>query len=152
MSKRDVRVKTFVAEATARLEFLQTEHGFTGPTIEPSEPPDLRRRLVLTVSYGRRDLVAMTSLVFDYMGDERLLTVLLRGDGSGSDRQRTVIGDDRAHTGYQMRRALDRQADAIRAAVSSPLGRWPQPPRRGRRPRRDRGLAPVRPLSAPGDA
>lgn len=33
----DIRVKSFVPEATGRLDFLCTEYGFTGPEVVPDE-------------------------------------------------------------------------------------------------------------------
>jgi hypothetical protein len=47
------------------------------------------------------------------MGEEYVVTELVSEDGSGSVR-RTAIGSGAAHTGYQMRRALDQQAKTVR--------------------------------------
>lgn len=107
----DIRVKTFVLEAATRLDFLRTEYGFAGPEVVPDETgvyPLLRR-----VRYKRSDLTLEISLVLSYMGEEYVATTLVSGERSGSVR-RTQIGSTTAHTGYQMRRALDRQAEAVR--------------------------------------
>jgi hypothetical protein len=107
----DIRVKTFVLEAANRLDFLRTEYGFAGPAVAPDETgvyPLLRR-----VRYNRSDLTLEISLVLSYMGEEYVDASLAAGDRSGSVR-RTQIGSNTAHTGYQMRRALDRQAEAVR--------------------------------------
>jgi hypothetical protein len=98
-------------KAADRLDFLRTEYGFAGPEVVPDETgvyPLLRR-----VRYRRNDLTVEISLVLSYMGEEYVATTLVSGDRSGSVR-RTQIGSNTAHTGYQMRRALDRQAEAVR--------------------------------------
>ncbi len=66
--------------------------------------------------YERGDLALEISLVLSYMGEEYVATVLVSEDDSGSVR-RTEIGSSTAHTGYQMRRALDRQAEALRTVL-----------------------------------
>ena len=110
----DVRVKSFVPEAAGRLDFLCAEYGFTGPEIVPDEAgmyPLLRR-----VRYRRTGLAIEISLVLSYMGEEHVATELVCEDGFGSVR-RTQIGSGAAHTGYQMRRALDRQAETVRSLL-----------------------------------
>jgi hypothetical protein len=110
----DIRVKSFAPEAAGRLDFLCVEYGFTGPEVVPNEAgayPLLRR-----VRYWRTGLAIEISLVLSYMGEEYVATELVSEDGSGSVR-RTQIGSGAAHTGYQMRRALDRQADAVRSVL-----------------------------------
>jgi hypothetical protein len=110
----DIRVKTFVPEAARRLDFLSAEYGFTGPEVVPDETgvyPLLRR-----VRYSRPGLAVEVSLVLSYMGEEYVATALVSEDDSGSIR-RTEIGSSTAHTGYQMRRALDRQAEAVRRII-----------------------------------
>lgn len=107
----DIRVKSFVPEAAGRLDFLCAEYGFTGPEVAPDEAgvyPLLRR-----VRYERLGCAIEISLVLSYMGEEYVATVLVSEDGSGSVR-RTQIGSGAAHNGYQMRRALDRQAETVR--------------------------------------
>ena len=107
----DVRVKTFVQEATDRLGFLQTEFGFTGPRVVPDETGVYL--LVRRVRFERADLAVEVSLDLSYAGQEYVTAVLVAADESGSRRPRT-IEQRTAHTGYQMRRALDLQAEAIR--------------------------------------
>jgi hypothetical protein len=68
------------------------------------------------VRYQRTGLAIEISLVLSYMGEEYVATELVSEDGSGSVR-RTQIGSGAAHTGYQMRRALDRQAEAVRSVL-----------------------------------
>lgn len=107
----DIRVKSFVPEAAGRLDFLCAEYGFTGPEVVPDETglyPLLRR-----VRYQRPGYAIEISLVLSYMGEEYVATELVSEDGSGSVR-RTQIGSGTAHNGYQMRRALDRQAETVR--------------------------------------
>ena len=110
----DIRVKSFVPEAAGRLGFLCAEYGFADPEVVPDEAgvyPLLRR-----VRYQRTGCAIEISLVLSYMGEEYVATELVSEDGSGSVR-RTQIGSGTAHTGYQMRRALDRQAEAVRSLL-----------------------------------
>lgn len=112
----DVGVKTFVQEATARLGFLRTEFGFTGPEVVQDETgvyPLLRR-----IRFDRADLEIEVSLVLSYMGEEYVAVHLVAVDESGSNR-RAEIGHRTARTGYQMRRALDLQAEAVRKLMSA---------------------------------
>jgi hypothetical protein len=107
-----IRVKSFASEAADGLGFLCAEYGFTGPEVVPDEAgayPLLRR-----VRYQRTGLAIEISLVLSYMGEEYVAAELVSEDGSGSVR-RTQIGSGAAHTGYRMRRALDRQAEAVRS-------------------------------------
>jgi hypothetical protein len=109
-------VKTFVQEATARLEFLRTEFGFTGPEVVQDETgvyPLLRR-----IRFDRADLEIEVSLVLSYMGEEYVAVHLVAVDESGSNR-RAEIGHRTARAGYQMRRALDLQAEAVRKLMSA---------------------------------
>jgi hypothetical protein len=64
------------------------------------------------VRYRRGDLALEISLVLSYMGEEYVAATVVSGDTGPS--RRTQIGSGTAHTGYQMRRALDRQAAAVR--------------------------------------
>jgi hypothetical protein len=107
----DIRVKTFVQETANRLDFLHEEYGFTGPEAVADEAdvyPLLRR-----VRYERTDLAIEISPVLSYMGEEYVAAHLVSEDNSGSAR-RTEIGSSTVRTGYQMRRALDQQAEAVR--------------------------------------
>lgn len=110
----DIRVKSFASEAAGRLDFLCAEYGFTGPEVVPDKAgayPQLR-----SVRYQRTGLAIEISLVLSYMGEEYVATELVSEGASGSVR-RTQIGSGTAHTGYQMRRALDRQAGAVRSVL-----------------------------------
>jgi hypothetical protein len=109
----DIRVKSFASEAAGRLDFLCAEYGFTGPEVVPDEAgayPLLRR-----VRYQRTGLAIEISLVLSYMGEEYVATELV--SEGGPDRSAAQIGSGTAHTGYQMRRALDRQAEAVRSVL-----------------------------------
>jgi hypothetical protein len=111
----DVRVKTFATEAANRLGFLREEFGFRGPEAVPDQAgvyPLMRR-----VRFERADLAVEISLVLSYMGEEYVAADLVAEDNSGSAR-RTQIGRGTAHTGYQMRRALDLQAQSVRRALN----------------------------------
>lgn len=72
--------------------------------------------LLRRVRYNRSDLALEISLVLSYMGEEYVATSLVTEDRPGSVR-RTQIGSSTAHTGYQMRRALDHQAEAVRRVL-----------------------------------
>ena len=106
----DVRRNTFVAEATSRLEFLIRQHGFVGPEItQDGDYP-----LVIHVSYHRSDLDVRETLILSYGGEEYVTTSLLHESAA----RRTELSADTARTGFQMRRALDRHAQALRELLS----------------------------------
>lgn len=67
--------------------------------------------------FERADIGIEISLVLSYMGEEYVASDLVTADSPASVR-RTKIRQDTAHTGYQMRRALDLQAKAIREALA----------------------------------
>jgi hypothetical protein len=75
-----------------------------------------RRDHALVTRIG--DLAVEISLVLSYMGEEYVAADLVTTKEPGSVR-RTEIGHHTAHTGYQMRRALDLQADAVRRIVGA---------------------------------
>jgi hypothetical protein len=77
-------------------------------------------RSITSVAYHREDLAVETMLVVDY-NEVTVRTELRRSSGSGPGQRGTVVGDNRAETGYQMRRALDRQTAALRAAISEAM-------------------------------
>jgi hypothetical protein len=110
----DVRVKTFASEAADRLGFLPAEFGFTGPV--PVRGENGPYPLLLRVRFARPGLSVEISLVLSYMGEEYVAADLVAEDESGWGR-RTEIGRGTAHTGYQMRHALARQAHAVRRAL-----------------------------------
>lgn len=110
----DVRVRTFASETADRLGFLHKEFGFMGPVNLPDgigRYPLLRR-----VHFARPDLAVDISLVLSYMGEEYVAADLVAEDESGSAR-RTEIGRGTAHTGYQMRHALDLLAQEVKRVL-----------------------------------
>jgi hypothetical protein len=109
----DVRTRTFTAEAERRFRFLATEYGFNGPEVigASDEYP-----LMLTLRYSRGALAVEISLVLSYMGEECVTTRITPADRAQSPRDE--ITRDAAHTGYQMRRAIDHQAEAVLAIIS----------------------------------
>lgn len=113
----DIRCKTFVAEATSRLGFLVEEHGFAGPEITH----DGDYPLVICVTYYRGDLDVREALVLSYGGEEYVTADLEHK----SPARHAEIPAGTAHTGFQMRQALDRHALALRELFSRP-----QPDRR----------------------
>jgi hypothetical protein len=121
----DTRAKTFVAEATDRLRFLGAEYGFTGPEIE-GQDEDGGYPLLRTVRYRREGVTIEASLVLSYMAEEYVVTRLVRDDPPGATHH-SEIGHNTAHTGYQMRRALELQAGAVRDAIRGQLSRDGKP-------------------------
>lgn len=106
----DIRRKTFVAEATSRLGFLIQEYGFAGPEVtQDGDYP-----LVTRVIYHRGDLDVSEALILSYGGEE-YVTADLEYTNPG---RRTELSACAAHTGFQMRRALDRHALALRELFS----------------------------------
>ena len=69
-----------------------------------------------TLRYRRGHLTVEISLILSYMGEEYITAALVSACDAGAVR-RSPAGQSAARTGYQMRRALDRQADAIRRLV-----------------------------------
>ncbi len=106
----DIRRKTFAAEAASRLGFLIEQHGFTGPEITH----DGDYPLVIRVIYHRSDLDVTASLVLSHGGEEYVTTDLEHK----SPARRTELLGGSAHTGFQMRRALDRHVLALRGILS----------------------------------
>jgi len=74
--------------------------------------------LLRRIRFDRADLEIEVSLVLSYMGEEYVAVHLVAVDESGSNR-RAEIGHRTARTGYQMRRALDLQAEAVRKLMSA---------------------------------
>ena len=105
----DIREKTFADEATKQLDFLRSQFGFAGPDISRGTMPGA----MVNVRYHRGDITIEACLVFWYMGEEYVATARLVQTPGGAV-QRTEIANNTAHTGYQMRRALRVQADAVR--------------------------------------
>ena len=111
----DIREKTFADEAIKQLEFLKDQYGFAGPDVSRGTSPGTAVR----VSYHRGGTTIEASLVFWYIGEEYVATAQVTDDPGGRTR-RTEIARHTAHTGYQMRRAIELQAQAVHAALRSP--------------------------------
>jgi hypothetical protein len=106
----DIRCKTFVAEATSKLGFLVREHGFAGPEItQDGDYP-----LVICLIYHRSDLDVREALVLSYGGEEYVTASLEHKNPA----RHAEIPAGTAHTGFQMRRALDRHGLALRELFS----------------------------------
>ena len=109
----DVRAKTFVAETGRRFGFLARDYGFNGPEVTGAED---EYPLMRTVCYRRGGLEVEISLVLAYAGEEYVSTLVTRDDDAGPARHES--GRAAAHTGYQMRRALDHQAEVTLALIT----------------------------------
>jgi hypothetical protein len=109
----DIRRKTFAAEAASRLGFL-IRHGFAGPEVtrEGDYP------LLIRVSYHRSDLDVRESLILSYGGEEYVMADVVHLNPAGGPAMRTNLSEATAHTGFQMRQALDRQAQVLREFLS----------------------------------
>lgn len=103
----DIRVKTFVAEARCRFDIVLEELGFADPEVDENQDT---YPLVIRVRYHRGDVTVETSLVLAYAGEEYVRTSLLWAGESPRCAHHVTVGEDTAHTGYQMRRTLDRHA------------------------------------------
>lgn len=114
----DIRVKTFVPETAERLDFLRVEYGCVGPDVESSRGLP-RHRGAITVTYRRPGLTVEVSLSFDYGSDDTVQTTLSRSGTPTTELEQVRLGSDSARTGFQMRRALDRQAAALRVLLVS---------------------------------
>jgi hypothetical protein len=108
----DIREKTFADEAIKQLDFLKSQHGFAGPDLSRGESPGT----TVSARYHRGGTTIEASLVLWYMGEEYVATAQVADAPDGTE-LRTEIGSNAAHTGYQMRRALKLQAEAVRAAM-----------------------------------
>jgi hypothetical protein len=110
----DIRRKTFVAEAASRPGFLIQEHGFAGPEVtQVGGYP-----LLIRVSYHRSDLDVEESLVLSYGGEEYVTADVVHPHPASRSARRTEISTGTAHTGFQMRQALDQHAQALREFLS----------------------------------
>jgi hypothetical protein len=121
----DIRRRTFATEAIKRLDFLRDEHGFVGPQLDGDADAF---PLLLRISYHRKDLAVEASLVLDYGGEEYVTVELLHNDDPSGVARRTQVATGPAHTGYQMRRALDGQAQAVRDLISRDVRVPSKPP------------------------
>lgn len=109
----DIRVKTFGAEASRRLAFLVDELGFTGPVIQNDDGPFS----AVAVSYSKDGVTVSSRLLLAYMGEESVITEIVT-ERPGAQRTTTTVGENTAHKGHEMRRALDKQSEALRTLLS----------------------------------
>lgn len=103
----DIRVKTFAAEARCRFDIVLQELGFADLEVDQNQDT---YPLVICVRYHRGDVTVETSSVLAYAGEEYVRTSLQWAGESPRRGHHVTVGEDTAHTGYQMRRALDRRA------------------------------------------
>jgi hypothetical protein len=96
------------------MRFLADEHGFAGPEIV--HPWD-RIPAITHVSYTRSDITIEIIHVVGFMGENYVETLYRRADGDGEEAW-TRLGNNTTRTGYQLRRAVDLQAQAIRSQLS----------------------------------
>ncbi|MFD0035779.1 hypothetical protein ACWGDS_30720 [Streptomyces sp. NPDC055059] len=108
-------MKTFVAEARSRFGVVLEGLGFAGPEVDQSEDT---YPLVMHVRYHRGDVTVDTSLILTYAGEEYVCTSLLWARNAPNRARRVTVGEDTAHTGYQMRRALEKHAQATPELVT----------------------------------
>ena len=113
----DIRVKTFVAEAGSRFGAVLEGLGFTGPQVDDGQGT---YPLMMCLRYHRDDVSVETSLVLAYAGEEYVQTSLLWGANAPGGVRCVEVGSNTAHTGYQMRRALDRQVQAVPGLLEHP--------------------------------
>jgi hypothetical protein len=102
---------SFIEVATDRLSFLADDHGFDGPEIK--RPWD-RIPAIAHVCYQRSDVTIEVRHVVGFMGENYVETRCRRKDGNGEG-DWVALGSNTTRTGYQLRRALDLQAQAIRS-------------------------------------
>ena len=98
---------SFIEIAASRLAFLVEEHDFAGPEVQ--HPWD-RIPAIARVCYHRADLTIEVLHVVGFMGENHVQTRCHRTDEDGDWIE---LGSNTTRTGYQLRRALDRQAGAI---------------------------------------
>jgi len=91
------------------LRFLVEDQGFTGPELLP---PGDRIPAIGHVRYHRSDMTIEILHVVGFMGENYVQTQY-RMAGS-SDRDWIKLGSNTTQTGYQLRRALDLQAKAVK--------------------------------------
>ena len=99
---------SFIETATNRLSFLVGEQGFIGPETEKDKfVPGISK-----VRYHRNDTTIEVVQIVGYMG-ENYVEARCREPGEDAQGDRTQLGRNTTHTGYQLRRALDLQAEAL---------------------------------------
>jgi hypothetical protein len=102
---------SFIEVATDRLSFLANGHGFAGPE---TERPEQGIPAMTSVSYHHSDVTIEVVHVIGFMGESYVETRYRRKDAQGESDWMT-LGSNTTHTGYQLRHALDLQAQAIRS-------------------------------------
>ena len=104
---------SFIETATNRLRFLVDKQGFLGPETEKDKfVPG-----VSTVRYHRNDMTIEVVHVVGPMGEAYVETRCRREADENGQGDLTHLGRNTTHTGYQLRRALDLQAEAIRSRL-----------------------------------
>jgi hypothetical protein len=103
---------SFIEVTTNRLSFLADDHGFAGPEIERFNPD--RMPTITHVCYHRNDVTIEVIHVVGFMGENYVETRCRHKDENGEG-DRMTLGNNTTHTGYQLRRAVDLQAQAIRS-------------------------------------
>jgi len=99
---------SFIETATNRLRFLVDEQGFLGPETEKDKfVPGIS-----TVRYHRNDMTIEVVQVVGPMG-EAYVETRCRRETDNEQGDLTHLGRNTTHRGYQLRRALDLQADAV---------------------------------------
>lgn len=111
-------MKTFGQEAAQRFAFLVHELGFTGPTHQDSTNTGHS----VSVRYAKGTTTVTVELVLWYMGEEYVSTEVTVQTTDATP-MRTSIGTNTAHKGHEMRKALDRQSDALRGFLNN----WTSP-------------------------
>jgi hypothetical protein len=104
---------SFIEVATDRLNFLADSHGFAGPEIHR---PEEGIPAITYVSYHRSDVTVEVIHVVGFMGENYVETRCRRKEGN-SQSDWTTLGHNTTRTGYQLRRALDLQTQAIRSRL-----------------------------------
>jgi len=98
----------FIETATNRLRFLVDDQGFLGPETEKDKfVPGIS-----TVRYHRNDMTIEVVHVVGPMG-ETYVETRCRRETDNEQGDLTHLVRNTTHTGYQLRRALDFQADAV---------------------------------------
>ena len=108
-------MKTFEAEAGGQFGFLCRDFGFLGPEFDGHGGG---YPVVLSVRYHRPMALVEVCLVLAYGGEEYVATSMAI-DHEDGPLQRIEIGSNTARTGFQMRRALGRQAISVRQALTA---------------------------------
>jgi hypothetical protein len=95
--------------ASGRFHFLTEKQGFSGPELRA---PGDRIPAIGHLRFHRSDMTIEILHVVGFMG-ENYVETQYRRVGS-ADRDWLKLGRNTTHTGYQLRRALDLQAKAVR--------------------------------------